>query len=198
MADPDYFTLTEFRQLPDMDDTNQYPDDRVLAAAAYITGVIEREVGTSFIPRTATETFDGTAGDDIVLASHYVRSVTSATVDGVALVDTLDAPYGIVRHRTGNTSVSWTTGLGNVVVTYVYGYSATPPADIKEAALRGTRAYLLETSSRAGVTDRRSSVTNEQGTVSYVIAGRDNPTGYPMVDAVIIGWRDRLWLPGFA
>lgn len=199
MADPDYFTLAEFRTLPDMQDSQTYSDDRVLAAAAYITAIIEREVGTSFVERTVTETFDGSNDYGIVLATTYVRSVTSATVGGVALADTLDAPYGIVRHRTTDTAVAWTRGLGNVVVTYKAGYSATPPADIKEAAMRGTRAYLLETSEKSGVLDRRSSVTNDLGgTTTYVIAGGNNPTGYPQVDAVIVGWREQLRLPGFA
>jgi hypothetical protein len=199
MADPDYFTLAEFRTLPDMQDSQAYPDDRVLAAAAYITAIIEREVGTAFIPRARTETFDGANTYGIILNSLYVRSITSATVDGVAATGTLEAPNGIVRRRVGNAATPWTTGLGNIVITYTYGYSATPPADIKEAAMRGTRAYLLETSEKSGVLDRRSSVTNDLGgTTTYVIAGGNNPTGYPQVDAVIVGWRDRVRIPRIA
>jgi hypothetical protein len=196
---PDYFTLAEFRTLPDMQDAQQYPDARVEAASDYITAIIEREVGTSFIARTATETFDGNSGNEIRLGSHYARAITSATVDGVTLSDTLDVVYGNVRHRTANSVTPWTYGLGNVVITYTYGYSDTPPDDIKEAAMRGTRAYLLETSEKSGVLDRRSSVTNDLGgTTTYVIAGGNNPTGYPQVDAVIVGWRNRLSMFGFA
>ena len=59
--------------------------------------------------------------------------------------------------------------------------------------MRGTRAYLLETRDQAGVLDRRSQMTNELGgSTTFVIAGKDHPTGYPQVDAVIVGWRDRL------
>jgi hypothetical protein len=95
--------------------------------------------------------------------------------------------------------VSWPAGFGNISVTYVAGYSSTPPLDIKEAAMRGTRAYLLETSEKSGVLDRRSSVTNDLGgTTTYVIAGGNNPTGYPQVDAVIVGWRDRVRIPRIA
>lgn len=195
---PDYFTLAEFRELPDMDATEQFPDARVEAAAAYIVGIIEREVGTAFITRTATETFDGTGEYDLRVSSHYARAITSATVDGVALADTLDLVYGAVRHRSGNTLATWTEGYGNVVIVYTYGYSATPPDDVKEAALRGTRAYLLETSSRSGVTDRRSSITSDQGTTTYVMAGPDHPTGYPTVDATIVGWRSRIRVPSVA
>lgn len=194
---PDYFTLAEFRELPEMDDTTQYSDDRVEEAAAYIVGIIEREVGTSFIARNVTETLDGTGGA-IPLSNWYVRSVTSATLNGVAVTEALSVRAGAVRRTSGYASVAWPLGSGNVSVTYAAGYSATPPADVKEAAMRGTRAYLLETSSRAGVTDRRSSITSDQGTTTYVLAGKDHPTGYPSVDAVIVGWRDKLSIPGFA
>lgn len=200
MADPDYFTLAEFRLLPDMDNTAKFTDSRVEDAAAYIIGIIEREVRASFIARTVTETLDGNSGDGLVLNTIYVRSVTSATVGGVASAYTLSAPGGVLRQVSGSSHVAWTKGLGNVVVVYVSGYStlATIPADIKEAAMRGTRAYLLETASSAGVTDRRSSINNDAGTINYVIAGENRPTGYPQVDAVIMGWKARLDVPSIA
>jgi hypothetical protein len=82
-------------------------------------------------------------------------------------------------------------------VTYAAGYSATPPADIKDAALQATRARLLTMDSQAGIEDRRTSLSTDQGTISYVIAGENRPTGYPEVDAVILGWKNALG-PGVA
>jgi len=197
----DYFTLVEFRALPDMNDTAKYPDARVQASAEYIVGVMEREVSTSFIARTVTgEVHDG-GYYEIILRKGHVLSVTSATENGVAITDNLRVQSGIVtRHpsSTDATLLPFASGTRNIAVTYQAGHSSTVAADTKEAAMRATRAYLLETSSSAGVTDRRSTITNEAGTTTYVLAGKDHPTGYPMVDAVIIGWRDKLSVFGFA
>lgn len=197
---PDYFTLAEFRALPDMSSDSKYPDARVEAAAAHIVGIIEREVGTSFVERAVTEVHDG--GDDrIVLNAALVRSITSATESGVAVTDDLRVSAGVVtRHSssTATTTVPFAAGVRNVSITYASGYSATPPADIKEAALQGTRSYMLEHSSDSSVMDRRSTVTSDQGTTSFVLAGPDRPTGYPEVDAVILGWQRRLDVFGFA
>lgn len=199
---PDYFTLAEFRALPDMADSSTYSDTRVDEAAAHITGIVEREVGTAFISRTVTaEKHDG-GTDAIVLHKPHPISVTSATEDGTAVTDTLSIVSGVLRRFSSSTSFTpiwWTNGIGNVSVTYTHGYSTAAPSDIKEAVMRGTRAYLLETSEKSGVLDRRSSVTNDLGgTTSYVLAGQDQPTGYPQVDAVILGWKSRIDLYGFA
>lgn len=200
MTDPDYFTLVELRALPDMSGETEA---RILAAAAWAVGIIEREVGASFIARTVTaEIHDGGSGE-IVLNEPYVLSVTSATEDGVAVTDTLRANGGgILRRFSGATSytpTTWTTGYGNVAVTYQAGYSSTPPADIKEAALAATRWHLLEGRASNVNTPRQTSISNEMGgTTSLAVAGTDRPTGYPEVDAVIVGWRNRLDVFGFA
>lgn len=200
MADPEYFTLAEFRAMPDMSDTTKYPEAAVLAAAAYITAIIERECGTSFIGRTVTgELCDG-GNYGVVLSRPFVVSVTSATQDGVAVTDSLRVSGGVVqRFAAGSyTQTQWSSGFGNVAVTYVAGYSSTPPADIKSAAMQGTRARLLEIASTSGVDDRRTSLSTEMGTVSFVIAGEGRPTGYPVVDEVIMGWKRKLDVFGFA
>ena len=194
---PDYFTLAEARDLPDMD---RFSDAQIEAAAAYIVGVIEREVGTSFIARTRTETLDG-GWWFLSLSDPYPQAVSSILVGGVAVNTALtpvDFRGGILRYTAGT---YWTTGVANVVVTYTAGYStlATMPADVKQAALQGTRARLLDTSSNATLNDRRQSITNDVGgTTSFVLAGPDRPTGYPEVDAVILAWRDKIRVPSVA
>lgn len=196
---PDYFTLAELNALPNMSEA-KYTEARKEAAAAYIVGIIERVVGTSFVARTVTDEVHDGGGTSIVLASPFVRSVTSATVDGVAVTDTLVARAGVLRrYATGsNVPLTWAAGSGNVKVTYTAGYSATAPADIKEAALQATRYRLLATNSNSDMAARQSSVSTGDGVIQYVIAGQDRPTGYPDVDAVIIGWRDQLRAFGFA
>lgn len=189
---PDYFTLAELKALPDM---GAFPDERIEAAAAGVVAIIEREVGTSFVARTViNEAHDG--GGVVMLNNPYVLSVTSATVNGASLAG-LQASAGVLRASTGSTTFS--SGYGNVLVTYQAGYSATPPADIKEAALKATRWKLLESRASNDVSARQTSMTTDMGgTVNYAVAGPDRPTGYPDVDAVIIGWRNKLDVLGFA
>jgi hypothetical protein len=198
---PDYFTLAELDALPNMTE-GRYSTARKEAAAAYVVGIIERVVGTSFVARTVTDERHDGGCDAIVLNSAHVLSVTSATEDGAAVTDTLRAQGGVLRRFSGATSftpVRWSTGVGNVLVTYQSGYSATVPDDVKEAALQATRWRLMATNSNSDLNARQTSITNEMGgTVNFAVAGTDRPTGYPDVDAVILGWRDELDVFGFA
>lgn len=203
MADPEYFLLSELRALPQMSDTTTYTEARCLAAAAYITAIIEREVGTSFISRTVTGEIHDGGCYEIVLNKPHALSVTSATEDGAAVTDVLRVKAGIVRKFSASTSYTpgyWAAGTGNVAVTYAAGYCllADIPKDIKEAAMKGARAHLLSTNSNATIDDRRTSMNTEMGTINYVIAGENRPTGYPEVDAVILGWKAKLNNYGFA
>ena len=190
---PEYFTLAELKALPDM---SGFSDDRIEAAAAGVVAIIEREVGTSFVPRTVTnEIHDG--GIPVVLGAPYVISVTSVSDSGSVVTGTFTARDGVLLRASG--SSTFTRGSGNVSVTYQAGYSAQPPADIKEAALKATRWKLLESRASNDVSARQTSMTTDMGgTVNYAVAGPNRPTGYPDVDAVIIGWRDVLQLPSFA
>lgn len=187
---PEYFTLEEFRDLTGMRDDAKYPDARVERAAGYIVSVIERVVGTSFVPRTFTRTVDG-SGSELTLPSPYVLSVSAVSVG-----DTEQAgPFVVSRNRLAG---FWPRGFQNITVTYESGYSEEPPDDIREAALQGTRARILDTASNAQVNDRMSQMTNDVGgTTTFVLPGKDRPTGYPDVDAVILGWRRRLFGLGF-
>lgn len=197
---PDYFTLAELNALPNMGE-GRYSDARKEAAAAYVVGIIERVVKTSFVARTITgEAHDG-GRDGIVLRNPQVISVTSATESGVAVTDSLRMVNGVLRRFSSATSftpITWASGTGNVLVTYQSGYSATAPADIKEAALLATRFRLMASNSNSDLNARQTSMTNEFGTTQFAVAGSERPTGYPEVDAVIIGWRDRLNVFGFA
>lgn len=198
---PEYFTLAELNALPNMGE-GRYTDARKEAAAAYVVGIIERVVKTSFVARAVTDERHDGGRDGIVLRHPYVVSVTSATESGVAVTDTLRVVNGVLRRFSSATSfapVSWSSGIGNVLVTYQSGYSSTAPADVKEAALLATRWRLIASNSNSDMNARQTSMTNDMGgTTQYAVAGAERPTGYPEVDAVIIGWRDRLNVFGFA
>lgn len=190
---PDYFTLAELRALPDV---GGFADERIEAAAAGVVAIIERVVGTSFVPRTVTDEAHFGCGA-LMLRSAYVLSVTSVSQNGAVDAGPFVAVDGVLRRS--DYSVAFAPGYGNVLVTYQAGYSTTPPADIKEAALKATRWKLLESKASSDVSARQTSMTTDMGgTVNYATAGPDRPTGYPDVDAVIIGWRDAIRIPGFA
>lgn len=202
MTDPDYFTLAELRALPDMSDATRYPDATALLRAAEVVGIIEREVGTSFVARQVTdEPHDGGYYAIPLRVMFALDGTVSANEDGAAVTDDLVVRSGVLRRFSpGNRTdvLPWNRGIGNVLVTYSAGYSTEPPPDIKAAAMKATRARLLEQDSQAGIEDRRTSMTNEMGTTTFVVAGEKRPTGYPDVDAVILGWKARLDVGGFA
>lgn len=197
MADPEYFTLAELRALPQMSDTDLYSEARCLAAAAHVTSVIERVVGTSFVARTVTgEVHDGGCYE-IFLTHAWALSVTSATENGVTVTDTLRLrDQRVLRYATGTyTPRSWRAGFDNVAITYQSGYSATPPADVKEAALQATKLRLIETNSNAAPMGRQSNLNTDAGSYTFPPASADRPFGQPEIDSVILGWRDQLKAP---
>ena len=197
----DYFTLPELRALPGMDNTVKYTDARCQAAHDWIVGTVERVVGTSFIGRTVTaEKYDG-GGSAILLLEPYVLSVGTVTENGDAVTETLLIRGGNVLVKVidgSNYALSWLPGVGNVSVTYTAGYTATVPGDIKEMCLKAARLHLLSTDAGAAIDERRQQITTDQGTITYAPVDDDHPTGYPSVDVVIVGWRDRLDVLGMA
>lgn len=196
MADPDYFTLEEFRALPDMDDEATYTDADIEAEAAYFTAIVERELGYPLVPRTVVDTLDG-CGWTLVLSQAYVRSLTSVTVDGSTVSTALlTANSGVVRYLNGST---WSAAApANVVVTYSAGRYVTCPADIKSPVMWAVRDRLLSHADNAGIDIRKTSVTTEFGTTSYVLPGENRPTGFPELDAAIAGRERSSTSFGFA
>jgi hypothetical protein len=186
MADPDYFTIEEFRTLPDMGNAVDYTEEKIESAAAYFTAIVERETGMSFSAHSFTTTLDGAYGG-VQLPHTSVQSITALTINGTAVSPSsvsVDAG-GRVRFIGGG---YWDTGIANVTVTYVAGFPECP-ADIKEPVMWATRDRLLSQNDQAGIDIRRTSVTTEFGTTSYVLPGEKRPTGFPDLDAAIAGRR---------
>lgn len=199
-----YFTLAELRALPDMSDTTKYPDARATAVQSDVEAIIDGAVRTSFEAKTFTDTLDG-GREALRLSRRFVRSITSVSEDGVALTasELLDVIVkgSVLRRRSSgsySTLLTWETGVQNIVVVYTAGYSATPPADVKEAALKATRYRLLTTDGKSGASDRAMSIQNEFGNVQLSTAGPDHPFGLPEVDEVVTRYAKRLAVPGVA
>jgi len=194
----EYFSESELRALPQMSDTIVYTSARIDAAGAWAVTTFEEFCGTAFIPRSYTELFDGSranrANRGLVLTKRRATAVTALKQDGIAFTAPelleLKLDGGVVKRLPAGSYVpqEWNWGTGNIEATYTYGF-AQVPGDVKEAALQATRARLLGTNSNADFDDRRTSMTTEMGTVNFVIAGEDRPTGYPEVDAVLLRYR---------
>lgn len=199
MADPDYFTLAEFRALPDCGGTT-FTDAQINAAAAFFVKIVEREIEQPMIPRTFTETLRGDGCASLMLGRAYIRSLTTVTVGGVTVdVSGLDATAGVLRYASNTVygSQAWTSGA-KVVVTYSAGPYATCPDDIKDAVMWATRDRLLNQQSTAGSWDRKSSEISDFGTVNYVLPGEKRPTGYPDLDAILASYARVVPNLGFA
>lgn len=194
MANEPYFTEVELRDLPDVSDATKYPTARVEAARAWIEAIIERECGTSFVVRDHTDVVDG--GNRTVSVRRYARAVTAVSVAGVALTAAELAALVITPtgqlYRTSGYAL-WPKGIQNVSVTYSAGYSTTPPADLKDAALWAARWKLLDR--KSGIPDRALSIANEFGNINLATAGRERPTGLPEIDATIVAWRRKTRIP---
>lgn len=203
-----YFTLAELRALPDVSDAARYTDARCTAVGEAVEAAIERVVKTSFVARSTTETHDGYMARScgwILLRKQHPRAVTALTQNGVALtapeLANLYLEFRTLRRRAAGSFTSWVDwepGHSNLVITYTAGFTDVPPADVKEAALAWTRVRLLTTDSRAGNDGRATSQTTDMGTLSFIVAGPDRPSGYPEIDATLLTWRDRLGGFGFA
>lgn len=195
-----YFTSADLRALPDLDSTQRFPDARLVAAHDWIVGIVERVCETSFVVVGKSERLTGDRTDVLRLSDPYVRVVTAVTVDGVALTPGelaglfLDAGY--LYQPSGYV---WpATTRGNITVAYDSGYSAEPPADLREAMLRGARHWLLTMDGWSGTDERALSISNDYGNITLSAPGDGRPTGLPTVDATIMAWARKVRVPKVA
>lgn len=135
MAADDLITLDEARAALRIPDSVTGPDaDLSTLYIPAITAMVEDVTGP-VVQRPVTQTLHG--GGAVVLA-HMPTSVTSVTVDGIALTEfTADLSAGIIRAGTSTSVTAFSPGLNAVVVAYVAGIAATTeavPAPIKLAA----------------------------------------------------------------
>jgi hypothetical protein len=193
-----YFTSDDLLALPDL---SRFTEDRLTAAHDWIAAIVERECETSFIVSTTTdERLSGGGLDYLRLNQAYVRSVTAVTVDGVAYdAGQLAALFVEDGYLFAAAGATWpTTSRGNVLVSYTYGYSTTPPDDLKEAMLRGARYWLLSGDAWSPSDSRSTGISNEFGNITLSVAGEDRPTGVPNVDSTIMAWARKVRVPKVA
>lgn len=192
MAAP-YLTPAAVRAaVPQLEDVNRYPDDKLTALVAEFEVVAENYCGVAFTPRTAVETLAISANaSSIALSWPRVRSVASIVVDGTTISASTYrfTEAGLVQSLSGFiTALGYTTA--QAVVTYDHGYdvptSTTSPGAV---LLRACAQYVHMTA----VIDRSSVprdiiATSADGmTTRYStpdIAAR-RPTGWLEVDRML-------------
>jgi hypothetical protein len=180
-----YCTITNVRSVQGLDDVSIYPDAVVTAAIAQADELIDAYCGTSFSYKNFTVTLDGNNLVSIRIPSTpFIRSITSATVDGVAQTTTNWAlrDEGVI---TRDTSYFVYTHPGlNVVISGTAGATSTPPTEIVWASRTLAIGNILQLENR--VPDRALSVQSEFGNIAVAQAGGQNrPTEYPAVNAVL-------------
>lgn len=188
------FTLSDIRAFGDrtLANSTTYPDADLREARERITDMFQDVTQTSFVPRYARDTLDGTGTSRIWLLRKRPRRIIAATVDGTTLSDlTILKPYptGRLERTTG----LWGTGIlnrQNVTVSYEYGYSS-PPADISRAAMTLARYELVS----SDISDRMISFDNDLGSVRLSVPGRNYPTGIPIVDATLARYDETDLIP---
>ncbi len=100
----------------------------ITAASAWIKSFLNRDV----LETAYLDTFDGTGTPKLMLPQYPITSLTSVTVDGVA-VDLATLVFrGAVLTRTDG--AIFPMGYGNVAVSYKAGFTAIP-ADIEQACV---------------------------------------------------------------
>lgn len=193
-----YLTATDVRsrveRTASVDPLFGYTDEAVDELIAEFEEVAEDYLGFSCVPRTATEVVSvASFSDRLVLARPKVRSVTSVTIDGVALAAAsyeTDLAAGVIRRVSGGMF----SPADPATVVYVHGLTE-PPVRIKRAC--ALYVASVAESEKSGTSRNVLSQGMDGGTTRYSTpdkrAGR--PTGWLEVDR-LLNSVPRLTMPG--
>lgn len=165
---------------PALADPGTYSDGRLIQARRAVEDEFERVIGFALVPRVAVEERLVDGARLIALPWQFVRSIRTATVDGIAIVTELDGEPGLVKLPAGVT--------GSLRIVYTHGLDR-PDGETLEAFY--TRARDVLHRDNRGLSDRMTTFTSDiGGTYALAVAGRNGSlTGIPDVDVVLRGLR---------
>lgn len=116
--------------------TNTTSDEELRRFLDVITDAGERYTGRVFGRRTVTETLSGRV-PTLALSFCPILSITSVTEAGTTLTAddyALSSALGGVLVRTSGTQLrNWVSGVNNIDVVYIAGYTSQPPTDVAGA-----------------------------------------------------------------
>jgi hypothetical protein len=156
--------------------------EQLTEARRWAEEILEQACNVAFRPRYARETFDGDGSTDLLVPDPGLIEVLTAEIAGVAVTDFVVDPSGLIYREAG-----WRCGRRNIELTYLHGFS-TPPEDVRRAAVRLARHYLVP--DPTDYDERSSSLSTEFGTYVFTTPGvRGAETSLPEVNAVIQRYR---------
>lgn len=176
-----YFTIAELRASDESyTDETIYTDEKLEDARTWVEATFEhpKACAVAFVPRTATERIRGDGSESLRLAWPALRTITSVTIDAVALT-----PEQIIALAIFDREVYRFEGWPRrslVEITYTHGYDEPNP-QVKKAALMLAKEYLVEN----GLASRATVESTDVGFYRLSIAAPEGRTGIPYVDAVI-------------
>jgi len=193
------FTVAEARTFDrrQLADPTAYPDAAIEAMEALINDWFYEICGVRFEPTTETIYLDGTGTNALWVPHHRLQSVEAVIIyspDGTVveefdkddLADLAVYPQGKIVRRTAGV---FDAGEQNVKVTYVHGWTVTPPA-IKRAALRLCVDELVA----SDVSRRVTQMADGEMRYNFSVPGRGRTewTGIPVVDTVLRTYNEQL------
>lgn len=183
-----YFTLAELRaQDESYEDEETITDEKLALARAWVEATFEhpKACAVAFVPRSTSETVRARGGTRLRLSWPELRSVTSVSIDGVALTEAELAGLAIFDREVGRAD-GWARGA-KVVIAYTHGYDAPNPM-VKKAALMLAKEFIVD----SGLASRATIESTDVGFYRLSIAAPEGRTGIPYVDAVIADNSRRL------
>lgn len=186
------FSIADARARPDLANTSTYPTASILTARTWAETAIEHACGVAFVPRYASETLNGSGGQRMEPTWPKIRTVRSATVDGLA-IDLTSVVIELERFITRPFGY-WRPWPGNTVLRYEHGMTFAPP-EISTAALELARYKLIADSGSSAVDPRTESIITPDGTLRLSTPGvKGQRFGIPTVDAAVEAWSElSIW-----
>lgn len=131
----DFITVQDLSSYLGRDVTS---DDGATFAIGAACDTVRSIAEQAFTYGTATETYDGTGTDCILLRRLPVANAGTVSVDGAAVTDYMLSDNGLLLRGTAGVlpRPTWPEGRQNVTVTYEHGYQdSSLPRDVRMVAL---------------------------------------------------------------